>query len=211
MRRVRCAALAAAFACWLPAQAAQPGDTAAVIKYLDGLHSLAAHFTQERYDETGELAETAHGDANIERPGRFRWNYTDPYQQLIVSDGREVWVYDQDLAQVTRNKADGARPGTPAELLSAEFDVAGHYTITALGLADGYDWYRLAPKGPPGEFQDIELGMKDGEVGAMRLKDNLGQTTLLHFDHIKRNAPQDAALFKFTPPKGVDVIEGGAP
>ena len=193
------------------ATAAQADGGATLVAYLEGLHAFNANFTQQRFDETGELIETAHGSCNIERPGHFRWLYQDPYQQTIVSDGKQIWIYDQDLAQVTVNAVDANRQGTPAELLSAEFDIASRYVITALGMTDGYDWYRLAPKAAPGEFQDIELGLAKNEVAAMRLKDNLGQTTLLHFEAIQRNAPVDASLFSFTPPAGIDVIKGGAP
>ena len=207
--RRRRVVVAVIITCWALAAAADDG--AALLQYLAGLHAYSAKFTQQRFDETGELIETAHGNCNIERPGRFRWLYQDPYQQTIVSDGQQLWVYDQDLAQVTVNPVDPNRQGTPAELLSAEFDVASRYIVTALGAKDGYDWYRLTPKGPVGEFQDIELGMATGAVAAMRLRDNLGQTTLLQFTAVRRNEAQDAALFTFTPPANIDVIKGGAP
>jgi outer membrane lipoprotein carrier protein len=195
----------------LGALAARADDTAPLSQYLDSLHSFAATFEQQRFDETGELLETAHGECNIERPGRFRWNYLDPYKQIIVSDSRKLWIYDEDLAQVTVNNVNAGTPGTPAELLSAEFEVATRYEVKRLGVKDGYDWYSLHPKDAKTQFQEVELGFADKEVKAMRLKDNLGQTTLLHFDAVKRNAPMAQDLFQFTPPKGVDVVEGGAP
>ena len=186
-------------------------DTAPLIDYLNKLHSFAAKFEQQRFDETGELLETAHGECSIERPGRFRWNYLEPYKQIIVSDSHKLWIYDEDLAQVTVNHANANAPGTPAELLSAEFDVATRYTVAHLGPLQGYDWYRLHPKDAKTQFQEVELGFADNEIKAMRLKDNLGQTTVLHFDTVKRNGAMDASLFQFTPPAGVDVVEGGAP
>ena len=186
-------------------------DAAPLVSYLNELRSFSAKFEQQRFDETGDLLETAHGECHIQRPGRFRWNYLDPYVQTIVSDGHRLWIHDQDLAQVTVNEVKADAPGTPAELLSAEFDVATRYAIRHDGVHDGYDWYRLAPKDPAAQFSEVELGLADGDVKAMRLKDNLGQTTLLHFDHVQRNAPLDASLFQFTPPPGADVVEGGAP
>ena len=190
---------------------ARADDTAPIIKYLDNLHSYAATFEQQRFDETGELLETAKGDCNIERPGRFRWNYLDPYQQVIVSDSHKLWIYDEDLAQVTVNDVNSGAPGTPAELLSAEFEVTSRYDVKHVGEKDGYDWYSLHPKDAKTQFQEVELGLADSEVKAMRLKDNLGQTTVLHFSAVKRNAPMAQSLFNFTPPAGVDVVEGGAP
>lgn len=186
-------------------------DTAPLIEYLNNLHSYSATFAQQRFDETGALLETAKGDCSIERPGRFRWNYREPYQQVIVSDSSKLWIYDEDLAQVTVNQVIAGAPGTPAELLSAQFDVATRYTVAHLGPLEGYDWYRLHPKDAKTQFQEVELGFADHEIKAMRLKDNLGQTTLLHFEAVKRNAPMAQTLFQFTPPAGVDVVEGSAP
>ena len=186
-------------------------DTAPLIEYLNNLHSYSANFAQQRFDETGALLETAEGDCSIERPGRFRWNYREPYRQVIVSDSSKLWIYDEDLAQVTVNQVIAGTPGTPAELLSTQFDVATRYTVAHLGPLEGYDWYRLHPKDAKTQFQEVELGFADHEIKAMRLKDNLGQTTLLHFDAVERNAPMAQTLFQFTPPAGVDVVEGSAP
>jgi outer membrane lipoprotein carrier protein len=199
--------MGAAFA----ASAAHADDTSALTEYLKNLRSYSARFEQQRFDETGELLETATGDCSIERPGRFRWNYRDPYQQVIVSDSVKLWIYDEDLAQVTVNQVTADAPGTPAELLSAQFDLATRYTVTHLGTLQAYDWYRLHPKDAKSQFQEVELGFADREIKAMRLKDNLGQSTLLHFEDVKRNAPMAQTLFQFTPPAGVDVVEGGAP
>ena len=207
-RGLRAWVLLAAASC---VAALRADDTAPLIEYLDSLHSYSATFVQQRFDETGELLETARGDCSIERPGRFRWNYLEPYQQVIVSDSHKLWIYDEDLAQVTVNDVNAGAPGTPAELLSAEFDVASRYAVKHLGAKDGYDWYSLHPKDAKSQFQEVQLGLAEQEVKAMRLTDNLGQTTLLHFDAVKRNAPLVPTLFKFTPPQGVDVVEGGAP
>lgn len=193
------------------ASATRADDTTFLTEYLKNLRSYSARFEQQRFDETGELLETAKGDCSIERPGRFRWNYREPYQQVIVSDSVKLWIYDEDLAQVTVNQVTPDAPGTPAELLSAQFDIETRYTVTHLGPLEAYDWYRLHPKDAKSQFQEVELGFADREIKAMRLKDNLGQTTLLHFEGVKRNVPLAPTLFQFTPPAGVDVVEGGAP
>ena len=195
----------------IAAIAARADDIAPLTQYLKDLHSYSATFQQQRFDETGALLETAKGDCSIERPGRFRWNYREPYRQVIVSDRRKLWIYDEDLAQVTVNQISVDAPGTPAELLSAEFELASRYTVTHLGSLDDYDWYRLHPKDAKNQFQEVELGFAEHEIKAMRLKDNLGQTTLLHFEAVKRNVPLAPTLFQFSPPAGVDVVEGGAP
>ncbi|MEQ8230335.1 MAG: outer membrane lipoprotein chaperone LolA [Gammaproteobacteria bacterium] len=183
-----------------------------IVAYLNRLDSFSAAFTQERFDEEGALLERASGTARIERPGRFRWTYDEPYPQLIVSDGETLWIYDEDLEQVTVSAVDAAGAGSPAALLGHESDVAAQYSVTALETtSDGLVWYRLEPKGAASDFSGIELGFGEGEVRAMRLVDNLGQLTALGFNDIVRNRDLDDALFRFSPPPGVDVVQGGMP
>lgn len=179
--------------------------------YLDSLDTFAAAFTQQRFDEDGELLETAHGTCLIKRPGRFRWTYLEPYAQLILSDGETLWIYDEDLEQVTVSALDERRDDSPAALLAREIDIAAHYRITHLERADDSDWFRLEPREPAREFSAVELALADGEVRAMRLYDNLGQVTALRFSDIVRNQPVDDARFSFTPPPGVDVVRGAMP
>jgi chaperone LolA len=166
---------------------------------------------QQRFDEYGALVETANGRCLIKRPGRFRWSYTEPYLQSIITDGKTLWIYDEDLEQVTVNPINALQVGSPAELLGAGVDVEARYVIDALGGEDRYDWYRLTPKIEAPDFQRIELGFAAGEVAAMRLTDNLSQVTVLHFTSIVRDAPIEDAAFTFTPPPGIDVIQGGLP
>ncbi len=201
------------FALMGPATAADAGGTGidGLRNYLNGLESFSATFAQERYDEYGDLLETASGRCLVKRPGRFRWSYTSPYLQSIVGDGDTLWIYDEDLEQVTVNPMGEIQAGSPAELLGGGLDVASRYDIEALGPDGAYDWYRLTPKVAATDFQRIELGLAGGEVRAMRLKDNLGQLTLLHFDEINRNLELDDTLFEFSPPPGIDVIRGGVP
>ncbi|MEQ8664066.1 MAG: outer membrane lipoprotein chaperone LolA [Gammaproteobacteria bacterium] len=207
-RCARCLSVLLLLACAVPAHAA----VADVIAYLNSLESFSARFVQQRFDEDGTLLERADGTARIERPGRFRWRYAEPYPQLIVSDGETLWIYDEDLEQVTVSAVAASGHGSPAALLGHESDVAAHYTVTTLPPdADGQAWYRLEPQGAASDFSGIELGFADGEVRAMRLTDNLGQVTALRFTDIARNGDLDDAQFHFTPPPGVDVVEGGMP
>ncbi len=192
------------------AEAAEDG-IAEIVAYLEQMHSLSADFEQRRFDEYEVLIETAQGHCDILRPGRFRWIYREPYAQSLVSDGQTLWVYDEDLEQVTVSAIGDGGKGTPAELLGAEFAVLDRYLVERLADADGYRWFALTPKSQAADFQRVELGWKDGEVAAMRLNDNLGQSTRLTFSALRRNVELAESLFAFTPPAGVDVIEGVAP
>lgn len=180
-------------------------------EYLNSLASFAASFEQKRYDEYGALLETSRGLAYVRRPGRFRWSYTAPYLQSIIADGETLWIYDEDLEQVTVNPVAEAPAGSPAELLVEGADIEARYDIADGGVKDGNHWYRLSPKVEARDFREIELALAEGDISAMRLVDNLGQTTLLEFADVRRNSVLADELFKFTPPPGIDVIEGMAP
>jgi outer membrane lipoprotein carrier protein len=196
----------------LGAGAAGPGDAAAATRLaaaLEGLSSLRAEFRQTVTDADGRQTESAAGEMSLARPGKFRWDYRTP-EQLIVSDGTTVWLYDVELEQVTVRPADEALVGTPAQLLSGEADLGDSFTITDGGTEDGLAWSRLEPKSAEGDFRELRVGIADGELRRMVLVDRLGQTTRLDFDRIERNPRLDAGVFSFSPPPGVDVI-GRAP
>ena len=132
-------------------------------RHLNGLDSFAAAFTQTRYDEDGALLEVAEGNCRIQRPGRFRWTYAEPYPQEIVSDGVILWIHDPDLEQVTRTPVDSAGQGSPAALLGRESDVAAHYVVTPRADPDGRAWFHLQARTASSDFSAIELAFADGE------------------------------------------------
>lgn len=198
---------------WMaPAFAATPDDTAAVQRvegFLGQLVSLRAEFRQTVTDAGGRELERAEGTMAIARPGRFRWDYRVPSQQ-IVSDGVTVWMYDVELEQVTVRAAGEALAGTPAMLLAGKGDLKDEFEITTGGSQDGLDWSRLTPRKPDGDFREVRLGFAGHDLRRMLLFDRLGQTTELEFLDVQRNSRVDDGLFKFKPPPGVDVV-GRAP
>jgi outer membrane lipoprotein carrier protein len=172
---------------------------------LADLSGLRAEFSQTVTDAGGNRIETAEGQVSLARPGRFRWDYRQP-QQLIVSDGATVWLYDVDLAQVTIRPAADSLAGTPALLLSGEADVREAFQVSDGGSADGLDWSLLRPRDPDGDFTELQVGVAGKTLKRMRLLDKLGQTTELQFSGIERNPRFDADTFRFKPPPGVDVV-----
>jgi outer membrane lipoprotein carrier protein len=176
---------------------------------LDSLSSLRAEFRQVVTAAGGERTESAEGSVSLARPGRFRWDYRTP-AQLIVSDGTTVWLYDEDLAQVTVRPAADSLAGTPALLLSGQADLAGAFEISDGGEEGGLAWSRLRPKDPDSDFTEFRVGISGGELRHMTLLDKLGQSTELEFGRIERNPRFDADTFTFVPPPGVDVV-GRAP
>jgi len=174
--------------------------------FLNNLDRFQAEFKQQQFGDDGELLETSHGQVYIQRPNRFRWDYQQPYQQLIVADSHHVWIYDIDLEQVTMKSMSKALGRTPALLLSKENTVAQDFDITALPSEGQVVHLELRPKAGQNQFAVIRLLLTADALYGLELQDNLGQTTFIDFVSFERNPSLDADLFFFEPPAGVDVI-----
>ncbi|MEW5892084.1 MAG: outer membrane lipoprotein chaperone LolA [Pseudomonadota bacterium] len=168
--------------------------------------ALSAQFSQEVYDRKGRKTQEASGSFQLQRPDRFRWGYQTPYEQLIVGDGRRVWIYDKDLAQVTVRPFDRAVGESPAALLAGDNAIERFFSVKEIGKLDGLDWVEATPRSQEGSFERVRLGFQGTELHTMELKDRFGQTTRLRFFKLQRNPGLSPDLFRFTPPKGVDVI-----
>jgi outer membrane lipoprotein carrier protein len=147
------------------------------------------------------------GSFAFARPGKFRWVYEKPHPQTLVADGHKLWIYDPDLQQVTIKRMDQAISSTPAALLAGREDITALFSLRDAGTADGLEWVEATPKTPDTGFDKVRLGLKDKQLAAMELFDQLGGHSSLRFSELKPNAPVPADAFKFTPPKGADVIE----
>jgi outer membrane lipoprotein carrier protein len=178
---------------------------------LGDLKSLRSHFDQELSGSHGELLERASGTLYIEKPNRFRWEYETGVRQLIVSDGERLWLFDQELDQVTVRALGQSLAGTPAMLLAGTGRATDSFRISDFGHFESLDWIRLLPKVADTDFREIRLGFARGELVRMTLKDKLGQTTDLKFRAFERNPKLDPERFRFVPPPGVDVIGNPGP
>jgi outer membrane lipoprotein carrier protein len=177
-----------------------------VEKYLAGLATWSADFTQTIDDGHGKVLRSAAGKLYLERPGKFRWDYVEPSEQLVLADGKQIWFYDKDLEQANVRDMDSTLASTPASLLSGGGSISTQFDIKALPPAGGLQWFQLIPKRADTDFQVVRIGFDKGELASMFLADKLGQVTQLTFTHPTRNAKFPADLFSFTPPPGVDVI-----
>ena len=177
-----------------------------VEKYLAGLATWSADFTQTIDDGHGKVLRSAAGKLYLERPGKFRWDYVEPSEQLVLADGKQIWFYDKDLEQANVRDMDATLASTPASLLSGGGSVSTQFEITSLPAAGGLQWFQLVPKRADTDFQVVRIGFDKGELASMFLADKLGQITQLTFTHPTRNAKFPSDLFSFTPPPGVDVI-----
>ncbi len=174
--------------------------------FVDGTKGLKAQFSQTVVDSKGRKAQEASGILYLSRPGKFRWVYSKPYAQLIVGDGKKLWIYDEDLDQVTVRNLDQAIGESPAALLAGSNDIEKLFNLNDAGEKDGLEWLEAMPKSKEGSFEKVRMGFRGNDLSAMELKDNFGQTTLLRFSGLERNPSMGGSLFRFKPPKGVDVI-----
>jgi outer membrane lipoprotein carrier protein len=191
----------------LAAARAHASAASDVERYLAGLSSWSADFTQTIEDGQGKVLRSASGKFYLQRPGKFRWDYAEPSQQLVLGDGQEIWFYDKDLQQANVRSMDATLASTPAVLLSGTGSVAEQFDIKALPDQGGLRWFQLVPKHPDSDFQLVRIGFdKDGELASMFLADKLNQITQLSFTHPLKNPKLIPDLFTFSPPPGVDVI-----
>jgi outer membrane lipoprotein carrier protein len=198
----------AAFSVAVPASAAQPAASPAaeVEKNLSGLSSWTADFEQTIDDGHGNVLRSAAGRLYLQRPGKFRWDYVKPSEQVILADGKKIWFYDKDLAQANVRDMDTSLASTPASLLSGTGSVSTQFNVTALPPSGGLQWFQLLPKHVDTDFQLVRIGFDKGELRSMFLADKLNQITQLTFSNSKRNDKLAPDLFTFVPPPGVDVI-----
>jgi outer membrane lipoprotein carrier protein len=175
-----------------------------VDQYLSGISTWSADFEQRIEGDQGTPARTASG--HLQKPGKFRWNYAAPNEQMVLADGRKLWFYDKDLGQANVRDLDASLDGSPAMLLASQSAVSKEFDITDLPASAGLEWFQLKPKHGAGDFLAARVGFLKGEPVRMLLADKLNQLTEIRFSHAVRNQPIAADVFTFTPPPGVDVI-----
>lgn len=202
------ASLLLAAMCAVVSHAHAAGSIEKLKAFVAQTQSARANFTQQVRDKAGEVIQSSSGSLAFSRPGKFRWEYRKPYEQLIVGDGERLWVYDEELAQVTEKKMEGALGSSPAALLAGSNEIEEHYDLNAKGVSRGLDWLEAYPRASSESmFQKVRMGFKGNTLDTMELHDQLGQTTVIRFSRIERNPRLAPDLFTFTPPPGVDVIE----
>jgi outer membrane lipoprotein carrier protein len=175
-------------------------------EFMNGTLSARGEFEQKIFDGNRKLLQESRGVLAFSRPGKFRWSYVKPYSQLIVGDGSKVWIYDEDLKQVTVKKLDRALGSTPAALLAGNNEAMRAFRLSDKGTKEGLEWLEALPRDKEGNFERIRMGFGASGLQIMELLDGLGQTTVLRFKSLERNPRLDPTLFRFAPPKGADVI-----
>ena len=176
-------------------------------QFLSQTQAARGEFTQRVVARAGAAAQVSSGSFAFQRPGRFRWVYAKPYEQVIVGDGERLYLYDKDLNQVTVRKLAGALPASPASILFGSNDFERDFAVRTAGEREGLSWIEATPRATDSPFARIEIGFRDGLPGAMRLTDSFGQVSQLVFSKVERNPKVAPETFRFTPPAGADVLQ----
>jgi outer membrane lipoprotein carrier protein len=206
MRRCLRAALRAA-ACAVAPPAWAAGAVDALRAFLAQTKTARGEFTQQVSRGQTQAAPPSGGAFYFERPGKFRWVYARPYEQVLVADGARLYLYDKDLNQVTVKRIAAALPASPASILFGGADFERDFAVADGATRDGVDWLTATPRARDSQFERIEIGFRDGLPAAMVLADSFGQVSRLTFTRFERNPALDPALFRFVAPAGADVLE----
>jgi len=201
MKKIALAMLATVLA--LPVHASAIAQLKA---FVSDTKTLSASFTQVVSSKSKH--EEASGMLEISRPGKFRWSYNKPYEQLIVGDGKTLWIYDKDLSQVTRKNLDGALGSSPAALLAGNNAIERDYVLKEAGKQGDVEWLSASPKKADNTFNAIRMGFSNKMLVEMELTDSFGNNTRIRFAAQQKNPALATSHFSFTPPKGVDVVSG---
>lgn len=189
---------------------ARAAEDTVLDRYLAGLSTWTASFTQTTEDGSGKSVVGGSGRLVIVRPGKLRWESTPEgatgTAQVLVADGANLWFHDVDLDQATVKPLAGELPRSPLMLLAGGGDLRGAFNVQDGGRRDGLDWVHVLPKDPASDFREARFGFKGGELSRLLILDKLGQASRLTFRDVKRNAPVDPALTEFVLPPGVDLI-----
>ena len=191
----------------LTASVAEAGAISSLKSFIQNARTVRAEFSQTVLDKNTRVVQRGSGVMQFERPGKFRWVYEKPYEQLIVGDGARIWFYDHDLNQVTVRKLDAAIGSSPAALLAGSGNIETDFDLEEIGLQGDTEWLEARPKAKESTFEWVRLGFsRKGILKAMELHDHFGQTTVLAFAGLEQNSRLAPELFKFNPPPGADVI-----
>ncbi len=192
------------------------GCLVSVAAYADGIedlrhfysntHAMRARFEQTVFDQKGRKLQAVAGTMLLSRPNKFRWDYNKPYEQQIISDGQQVFLFDIDLQQVTVRALEQVLGTSPAALLAGGPAVESGFMLTRLQSQGGLQRIQARPKQKDSGFQVVIISFRDRQLAEMRMVDSFGQSTYIVFSEVEVNPTLTPNQFLFKAPKGVDMI-----
>lgn len=195
----------AAIVLTLAASAARADSVDTLREFVRDVKSGRAAFTQTVTSPDGAKKKVSSGRFEFSRPDRFRFAYAKPFEQLIVGDGKQVWLHDVDLNQVSVRPMSAALGATPAALLAGK-SLDTDFDLSAQPSANGLDWALAQPKQKDGAFQSLRVGFRGKTLAAVEIVDGFGQRSVLQFDNFETNAALPDDTFRFVAPKGAEVL-----
>ena len=179
-------------------------------RFVTETRTARGEFTQRMVKGEGDklrVSSQSSGTFAFSRPGKFIWNYKKPYEQVLQSDGNNMYIHDQDLNQVTVRALGNAIGSSPAAILFGSNDLEKNFALSDAGNRDGIDWLQAIPKAKDTQFERIGIGLRDGLPVGMELRDNFGQVSVINFTRFEKNPALPANQFKFVMPKGADLLQ----
>ncbi|MEF9999456.1 MAG: outer membrane lipoprotein chaperone LolA [Comamonas sp.] len=181
--------------------------------FMQGAQAGKADFTQTvtapAKDGQAARSKTSSGQFSFQRPGRFKFEYRKPFEQVIVADGKTLWMYDADLNQVTQRAQAKVLDATPAAILASAASVQAlraDFDLKAAPDQDGLQWVEALPKAKDGQLKSVRVGFAGDKLAAVDMLDSFGQRSLMRFTGVQTSASLPAETFKFVAPKGADVL-----
>lgn len=175
-------------------------------RMLEPVKTYVADFDQEILDSSGQQLQEASGRMWLARPGRFRWEVDAPYEQVVVSNGDEVTLYDPDLQQATVQALDERVTHTPALLLSGSTDeLTESYEVTRSQQGTA-ETFTLTPRDGDTLFESLKMTFYGETLGQLQMTDSTGQRTAIEFDDAQQNVDVADSRFQLDLPEGTDVI-----
>ena len=206
--------LFATFALSALAVAAHAGAMESLENFIRTAKTGHAEFTQvitaPPRDGQPSRTKSSSGTFDFQRPSHFRFEYHKPFEQTIVADGTTLWLFDKDLNQVSSRKQAKVLASTPAALIAASPDLdtlKRDFELQALPDRDGLQWVQATPKQKEGQLTNMKVGFRGDQLAALDILDSFGQRSLLTFTGMQVNGGVSADAFRFTPPKGADVVQ----
>ena len=175
--------------------------------FLTDLNTLEAKFFQTLINENGDKLEKTEGILYLKTPGSFFWHYQKPYAQKIISNGNKLWIFDEDLEQVTIKNIDNKIEQTPAGIILGNQSIKEHFVQVNMGIIDSYDWIELTPKDLDAQYKSIKIGFNNDNLGMMIIVDNLEQITRIDFADAKKNIKLSSEIFNFIVPENIDIFD----
>lgn len=174
--------------------------------FYQNTNSMRAQFHQTVIDNQGRTMQEVDGTMQLQRPGKFRWDYNKPYVQQIVGDGARVWLFDPELNQVTVRALSKTLGSSPAALLAGNHEMENNFVLKDEGRQDKLEWVQATPKDKESGFERVFLGFNNDALQEMELHDSFGHMTVIEFSKLERNPKLAVQTFRFSPPAGADVV-----